>query len=80
MEQMKTKIEGEIEVMLFSIPEEFRDFKKKETFLDADGFPRSDVDVWTIRHTRVSLIKKHEDLRGIKATPQTFLKNKNRNS
>ena len=76
---MKTKIEGEIEVMLFSIPEEFRDFKKKETFLDADGFPRSDVDVWTIRHTRVSLIKKHEDLRGIKATPQTFLKNKNRN-
>ena len=31
--------------------------------VDADGFPRSDIDVWAVRHARVRIIELRNDLR-----------------
>ena len=63
MEAEKVLLEEEIQRLTLTLPEEFRDFRKREHFLDEEGFPRGDIDIYNIRHTRVTLLQKHEDLR-----------------
>ncbi|EKM49487.1 uncharacterized protein PHACADRAFT_264995 [Phanerochaete carnosa HHB-10118-sp] len=33
--------------------------------VDADGFPRADIDVWEVRHARVRIIELRNDLRDV---------------
>lgn len=33
--------------------------------VDAEGFPRADIDVWEVRHARVRIIELRNDLRGV---------------
>ena len=34
--------------------------------VDADGFPRSDIDVWAVRHARVRIIELRNDLERVR--------------
>ncbi|TFY68753.1 hypothetical protein EVJ58_g813 [Rhodofomes roseus] len=41
--------------------------------VDADGFPRADIDIWAVRHARVRIIELRNDLDALRDTIATAL-------
>ncbi|ETO34499.1 hypothetical protein RFI_02594 [Reticulomyxa filosa] len=61
LEAQRTKIESQIRSLLNSIPEEFRNVSKPAVYKDSEGYPRSDVDIWTINGVRKEVIVLQND-------------------
>lgn len=56
----KSSIEGEIESQVAVLRENNSTLDSPLT--DGDGFPRTDIDIWAVRHARVRIIRLRNDL------------------
>ncbi|OCH91211.1 hypothetical protein OBBRIDRAFT_792490 [Obba rivulosa] len=59
----KEAIEAELDAQSSIL--EANDSTMETPLLDADGFPRSDIDVWAVRHARVRIIELRNDLAAV---------------
>jgi len=61
LEKQRSSLESQIKDLLEDIPAEFRDTTKKPKYVDAEGFPRSDIDIWSIAEVRKKVVMLQND-------------------
>mmetsp|Transcript_13861 Transcript_13861/g.20899 ORF Transcript_13861/g.20899 Transcript_13861/m.20899 type:complete len:268 (+) Transcript_13861:44-847(+) len=61
LEKQRGALETEIKDLLETIPKEFRDTKKKPRYVDDEGFPRPDIDIWSIAEVRKKVVMLQND-------------------
>eukprot|EP01084_Bolivina_argentea_P108341 193624_1 len=85
LEKQRRDLEIQIQDLLQQIPQEFRNTQKRPKYVDNEGFPRADIDIWRIAEIRKQVVMLQNDHINImkqieKLLLNVFKNNKNNNN